>query len=307
MSKPFEHYDILPAELFNEHTSSLKIQSESAPKIALLRGIIGSSRIKHQFTKIEFDQTIDFLDLEKKNTAKQPIERLKDYIAPELTIEEFCQYFSNKKFLFGNFGFFERLNNEYSNFYYHTVRNSHTTAFIYIYRILETISYSFPLIYASKAEDFKGTYSFLKDCFSSNKGDKDKGELGFFKSFVRIVFKDDPMFENSLRVDIAAETTEAQQLIFNSFKKACPEDIFDSNDTLEPERIAIKFSEYSSFIINLRNRFFHLFNSGQSNLESNEIYDSDHFFSLTNNQSINWLSIILVEIFKFSIEKGGDE
>ena len=92
-------------------------------------------------------------------------------------------------------------------------------------------------------------------------------------------------------------------MFFNAIKKACPENLFDSNDTEEPRKIAIKFSEYSSFIINVRNRFFHLFNSGQPNLQSDEILDADFFFSMINKQSVNWLSVILLEVLSFSLER----
>lgn len=302
MVNPFEHKETISNELFNEHTSHLNIEENLSPKVLLLRGIVGSTKIKHVFTNTEFIQSVDYLDLENRNTEILPIDRLRNYVSPDIEIEEFCKFFKESKFLYQNNSFFERLNNEFANYYYHTSKGSHTTAFVYIYRILEIISYSFPLIYASKAEDFKGTYTYLKDCFAGN---KDKGELGFFKSFIKIVFKNDPIYESSLRIDITADTSDIQTLIHKSFRKVCPPELFDDRDTNEPTRIAIKFTEYSSFIINLRNRFFHLSNSGQHNLESDDIYDADHFFSLCNKQSINWISIVLIEVLKFSIERAG--
>lgn len=57
-------------------------------------------------------------------------------------------------------------------------------SFVHIYRTLEFISYSFPLIYASKSMDYRGSYEKLKKFMS---GDSD-GELKFLKTFLKELF-----------------------------------------------------------------------------------------------------------------------
>ncbi|HTA83261.1 MAG TPA: hypothetical protein VK783_10020 [Bacteroidia bacterium] len=303
MIAPFEYIEIIEDEGFDENTINLSIAKNPTPKIILLRGLIGSIKIKHYVTQTEFPQTIDYVDLNNRNTGILPIERLRGYVSSEISIEDLCNIFRNKKFLHQNQHFFERLVNEFSNYYYYEFKNSHTTAFAYLYRILETISYSFPLIYSSKTDDFKETYNFLKEWLSGN---KDKGELGFFKKFVKVTFSNDPLIESSITIDINAPNEEIQQSFFDSFKKACSDESFFAEDTEEPRKLSVKFTEYSSFIICLRNRFFHLLNSGQPNLQSEDILDSDHFFSLVNKPTAYWLSLILFEVFKHSIENSID-
>lgn len=300
MSASFEHIELMNAEAFNEHTLSLSVLENPTPKVILLRGLIGSIKIKHKFSQHEFDQTVDYFDLANLNIGVSPVERLKNYISQELSTDELGKIFKDRRFLHQNQNFFQNLTNEFSNYYYYENKQSHTTAFAYLYRILETISYAFPLIYAAKTDDFKGTYNFLKECLTGN---REKGELGFFKSFIKVVFENDPIFESSISIDIVAETEEIQQLFFDSFKKACPDVNIYSDDTDEPRKLSIKFPEYSSFIICLRNRFFHLFNSGQPNLQSDDILDSDYFFKLVNKQTTYWLSLVLLEILKHSIER----
>lgn len=300
MSASFEHIELMNADAFNEHTSNLSVTVNPTPKVILLRGLIGSIKIKHKFSQHEFDQTIDYFDLENVNTGLNPVERLKNYISQELSTDDLGKIFKDRRFLHQNQNFFQNLTNEFSNYYYYENKQSHTTAFAYLYRILETISYAFPLIYAAKTDDFKGTYNFLKDCLTGN---RDKGELGFFKSFIKVVFENDPLFESSISINIIADTEDIQQHFFNSFKKACPDENIYSADTDEPRTLSIKFPEYSSFIICLRNRFFHLFNSGQPNLQSDDILDADYFFKLVNRQTTNWLSLVLLEILKHSIAK----
>lgn len=300
MINPFEHTDLLNADSFNEHTSNLNIAVNPTPKVILLRGLIGSIKLKHKFSQHEFEQTIDYVDLGNVNAGIEPVERLKKYLAQELSTDDLGKIFKDKKFLHQNQNFFQNLSNEFSNFYYYENKQSYTTSFTYLYRILETISFAFPLIYAAKTDDFRGTYNFLKDCLTGN---RDKGELGFFKSFIKVVFENDPLFDSSISIDIIAETEELQQIFFNSFKKACPDESIYSDDTKEPRKVSIKFQEYSSFIINLRNRFFHLFNSGQPNLQSDEVPDADYFFKLVNKQTAYWISIVVLEILRHSITK----
>lgn len=299
---PFEFIETINDSDLDSDTKKLSPKYNDTPKVVLLRSIIGSLKIKHVLSTTEFNQAIDYIDLANTNAGIAPIEKLRNYISPDIDIPDLCTVFDNKKFAFQNASFYKRLVGEFTNFYYYQNKQSHTTAFVYIYRILETISYAFPLIYASKTEDFKGTYAFLKECIGGN---KDKGELGFFKSFIKLIFKDDPLGgdDSSITIDIIGSTEEIQQSFFDAFKKACSDtSIFHPSDTLEPRKLSIKFTEFSSFIINLRNRFFHLFNSGQPNLESDEILDADLFFKMVNNKAMYWISLVLLEIVKHDIE-----
>ena len=181
MIRPFEHIEVIDQAAFTAETSNLNLATNLYPKLALIRGIVGSIRIKHTISQIEFDQTVDYLDLQGRNAGKNPLEKLKDYISEEITLADLDGIFGDRVFLLQNQKFFERLTQEFNNYYFYQNRRSFTTAFAFIYRILETISYAFPLIYATKTNDFRGTYTLLKDYMSGN---KDKGELGFFKSFI---------------------------------------------------------------------------------------------------------------------------
>ena len=301
MIRPFEHIEVIDQAAFTAETSNLNLATNLYPKLALIRGIVGSIRIKHTISQIEFDQTVDYLDLQGRNAGKNPLEKLKDYISEEITLADLDGIFGDRVFLLQNQKFFERLTQEFNNYYFYQNRRSFTTAFAFIYRILETISYAFPLIYATKTNDFRGTYTLLKDYMSGN---KDKGELGFFKSFIKVLFGADPALTSSITINIYGDTDEIQQKFFSSITKACPDpDIYDPADTDEPRKLSVKFTEYSSFIINLRNRFFHLFNSGQPNLQSDDILDADAFFYQVNEKSIYWISLVLLEIIKNNLPR----
>ena len=55
--------------------------------------------------------------------------------------------------------FYENFLYELSSFFIHKKQKSHTAAFIHLYRSLEYISYAFPMIYASRANDFAKTFT----------------------------------------------------------------------------------------------------------------------------------------------------
>lgn len=301
MIRPFEHIEPIDQAIFTAELSNLNLARNTYPKLALIRGIVGSIKIKHTISQIEFDQTVDYLDLQGRNVGKHPLEKIKDYISEEITLADLDGIFGDRAFMLQNQKFFERLTQEFNNYYFYQNRRSFTTAFAFIYRILETMSYAFPLIYATKTNDFKGTYTLLKDYMSGN---KDKGELGFFKSFIKVLFGSDPAATSSITINIYGDTEEIQQKFFSSITKACPDpDIYDATDTEEPRKLSVKFTEYSSFIINLRNRFFHLFNSGQPNLQSDDILDADAFFYQVNEKSIYWISLVLIEIIKTNLPR----
>lgn len=300
MIKPFEYTEVLSTSDFNDNTSVFNLNNILSPKLVLLRGIVGSIRLHHTLSQTNFEQNVDYLDLQGINAGKSVFERLKEYISEDLSNDDIFQVFKNQKYIVQNNDFFESLCNEFNNFYYYENKGSHTTAFAFIYRILETISYAFPLTYAVKTNNFQGTYSLLKGYLN---GVKDKGELGFFKKFIQELFKDDPAPESSITIEINHPDVDIQKAFFKSFKKACPDpNLYDPNDTDEPNRISIKFTEYSSFVINLRNRFFHFFNSGQPNLHSSDIMDADSFFGMVNKKSVYWISVVLFQIIKVNIE-----
>src|SRR5262245_38924997 len=152
--EPFEITETLPAASFVDETIILSVSENTPAIVLLLRGLIGSTTIKHLFTHTQFNQEIDYLDLVGSKGGIAPLERLKNYISIDLTIEEFASYFTSPQLRHKNVDFFKRLNNEFNNFHYYSHKESHTTAFLYLYRILESVSYAFPLIYASKTNDF---------------------------------------------------------------------------------------------------------------------------------------------------------
>ncbi|AFD06060.1 hypothetical protein [Solitalea canadensis] len=226
------------------------------------------------------------------------------YLAPALTVDELGRLFSDRRFVNSNYEFHKRLLNEFANFLYFQKKESYTTAFIYIYRVLEMISIPFPLIYASKIEDFNSAFQFLKACTSDElTKENSKGELGVFRVFLRKLFENDPMKDLNINISIDPNfPNEVQKTYYKVLERMCG-DILDKSNCQEFDTLSVKFIELNTLIINIRNRFFHLFSANRHNIQSDEIPNTDQFFKLINNHLASWIALIYFEVVKFSISK----
>ncbi|WP_294317879.1 hypothetical protein [uncultured Chryseobacterium sp.] len=320
----FETFDINDDDVIFISNPSLKITGKSVPSYYLiLRGIVGNIKIKQLFRGDIFEQDYNYLSLqknisfseevmikeitdEKKNAINNLVNllhrkttfiKLEKYL-DDFTLTDLSNVIADRNIARRNKIFFDNLNNEFLNFFYYSYKNNQTIAFLHLYRILEYISYTFPLLYSLKTKDFSKSFDSLRDLFN---GDKDKGELKVFKNFILNIFAKEKNYERTtIEIDILSESTEYNEIIFKMLKSICSNDIFESGLELENSRLSIKFTEFSSFIITIRNRFFHLKNSQTNNILSTDIIDAEHFFSLINTKCAYFISLITFEIISRS-------
>ncbi|PRY89526.1 hypothetical protein [Mongoliibacter ruber] len=328
MVEPFEFSEIDEQDRIFTQYPNLKINNSPAFYL-ILRGIIGNIQIKQTFREITFQQTRDFLNpVEKpvsiageesksetsieeglktaisnllevlKTKCKSNLEILPKYISDTFSLKDLSDVLSDRRAVHRNKNFFESLNNEFSNFYYHTSKENHTVAFLHLYRILEFVSYSFPVMYAASTKDFSKSFDILKTLFS---GDKDKGELKVFKDFIENVMSVEKDYKRlSIDINIISDLEEYNERVYNTILSICDKSIFEEPRNKKNSKISIKFPEFSSFIITIRNRFFHLKNSQDNNIQSVDIVDSDFFFSLINRKCAYFLSLVTLVVIKRS-------
>jgi hypothetical protein len=290
-----------PIEGNSRATASFILDESSPPNYSIFRLVMGGVSITNLDTEASIDLTDNYLSLYYDyEAADSPELNLAQILNDSIDEKDLNKFFFDRRYMLKNKQFFRRLENEFCNFLSYQSKASYTTAFIFLYRILELISYSFPLIYASKTYDFKYTYGKLKEMFGANKGNS-KGELGFFKSAVKVMFEGSDYLETSIDISLDDEF-EKNKKIFKAVESVIDKNILHT-DTIDNSRISISFGEVSSFIITLRNRFFHLFNRGDRNLESIEVIDPDYFFSKINKPVFTWICVVYVEINKFLLEE----
>lgn len=328
MIELFEYSEIDENDRIFEQYPALKINN-SPHFYLILRGIVGNIKIKQTFREVTFNQERDFLNpverslnfIERENEdkifieedlkseikslleilktkCKSNLEILPKYISDTFSLKDLSDVLLDRKTINRNKDFFETLNNEFCNFYYNTSKENHTIAFLHLYRILEYISYSFPVMYAASTTDFSESFDVLKTLFS---GDKDKGELKVFKDFIEIVMSSEKEYQRlTIDINIVSNSEDYNKKIYSTIIKICDKSFFDETKNTENSKISIKFTEFSSFIITIRNRFFHLKNSQSNNIHSADIVDSDFFFGLINHKCAYFLSLVTLSVIKKS-------
>ncbi len=298
MQDPFKIFDIFKEAYIDPSFRPLIIKENTAYNYIIYRCLLGSIDFKNTYTEVDYCQNIDFFS-KFYRSEYHVFKNLSNYISEEFTTEDLKRYFINPQNANRNKDFYFRLLNEILNFFTYQEKKSYTTAFVYIYRILELISFSFPLIYVSRTKDFKYTYGLLKDFFEKNSGNQ-KGELGFLKSAINIIFKDSSLAQTSIDFDLSKVHPAIQEDYYKTIATLIG-DSFIHPDSQPYEKLSIKFLEVGNFIITIRNRFFHLFNRGDRNIESHEIMDADTFFSNLTIPCFSWICVLYLEILKFNV------
>jgi|GEM_PF-1365766 len=185
-----------------------------------------------------------------------------------------------------NHGVHEKVLFEISNYFAHQ-KQAPITAFTHLYRSLEYMAYSFPMLYAAKSKDYKGTFSDLKKFFSGDAA----GELKFFHKFLQVLFEDE---ETTLKYEFEINLSLSHPM--ESLKRDCTAIYSRFPYNIENGILRIKFENVLEFFITTRNRFFHmLVGQGQENFGSID-YDIGEYFNSINPYVLNWLSIIIQKI-----------
>lgn len=220
----------------------------------------------------------------------------------EVKLKDLNKYFNRSRF---NSKFYGSIEPEIIKCLIAEKKNNHLEAFFYLYRIIEGISYSIPLIYVSKHKNYDKTYKQLQSFFNNEQD----GELAFFKRFLSETFKNEDFFKSSIDIDFnfidRIELREAYYKIYLDKVKNKPMNGKGLEGQTLNQELKLSFIGFYDFIILIRNRFFHLTKgTWQSNLSSTEILYPDYFFKPIVSHGLNWVSLILFEIIKVDFEKG---
>lgn len=178
-------------------------------------------------------------------------------------------------------------------------RGRYLEAFLFLYRIIEGVSYSIPLMYVSKSRSFNKTYKSLQKFIPKKESE---GELAFFKSFMESHWSGSWFY--NITFDLAMDVIEIEEMrpiYYALYLDKAGKNVLDST---EDEEIRMSFIQFYSFMIELRNRYFHfLQGSWQNNIKTSQVVYPDLFFKPIMDLAVNWMAVVLFEVMKFDIEK----
>lgn len=260
----------------------------------LIRLLVGTIRVTNNYSTDSFDQHYNYSILGKPLNNPISTRPITTCLSSSYPIQDICTYLDKTRYV--NNDFYLHFLEELTSYFYKKTKNSHTTCFLHLYRALEYISYSFPLIYASISREYYGSFNKLKQFFTDNS----KSELLFFDEFTKKLL-DVGLLQTPLTFNFNTLSPEIDRNHFQIVKKILTTENIDAEVT--NISITTTYQNLLKLSIDLRNRYFHFAVGGQRNIKSTEIIENDIFFKIINEELLNWISIIYFEILTASIDK----
>lgn len=267
-----------------ESLGNIPTNADKSFQYLLLRFLLGTATVSRGTTIGR--QLIDYSSLPSAPQSKTPAAAFSDFL------NSYSVGGSTERFIritiADNRDFYREILSEFLNCHLQIIQGRHTGAFVFLYRVLERISYSVPLLYASTQSDYIGTFKDLKAILNAEKD----GELGLFKKFLNQGrFIDRLKLQVNQKISFSSTSGNASSHFNIATKKFAK---FTSTDSVAHE-VEIKFSDIPDFLITLRNRFFHArTGDGMNNISSTEMPDSDEFFERVNPIILSFLAIIVL-------------
>ncbi|MFI7866786.1 hypothetical protein [Ectopseudomonas khazarica] len=293
--EPFVFFDGLTDSAKNKLPEGLRISGDNDPELLILLRLL-SGNLGVLLGEKKILQKVNYFSPDLTAFGSMWAKKFPPLLGEDLTIEDVDEYVRIKKF--ANKPFYREILYEALNFFVHQKRGAHTSAFIYLYRLLERVSYCFPLIYVSMTDDFKRTYNVIKSFFGDS---KDKDELGFFKTFIDTIFKNDAILDTTVDFDffVSGQDSGGGEKLCSVVKGLLGQD-FKKDGLLGDSSISVEYGNVGRFIITIRNGFFHNL-SRKNNINSEELRDSDNLFRLINDRCLYWISSVLLAVISYNI------
>ncbi|QWF70379.1 hypothetical protein KEF85_13695 [Methylomonas paludis] len=265
---------------------SLPINSDKSFQFVLVRLLIGPVNIVYNQNR--FRQNINYSKipsiLQQNLRGSTAFKQFSTNYGIGLTSTQFV-----RKTISENRNFYQDVLSEFSHYFIQTERKAHLSAFVFLYRLLERISYSMPLLYSKKSHDFMGTFNQLKSLFTND----NPGENGFFLNFLKSgQFIDHNVLDATYNINFSAYSDGVKYFdqiarVFNDF---------DSSDRSSLS-FEIKFKDVPSLLIIIRNRFFHLQTGANlRNISTKDLGSPDELFSELNKVICSCLAAIVLQI-----------
>lgn len=291
ITKGIYQYNVKFTSSFNKLPPMMDENRISSQGI-LIQLVLGKTDIRDLSGKLLIKQNQNYTVLPDQKSGRTAYSILSSFFGLDITKSEerkTCNQFLLKDRR--NEFVYSQILNELSQYF---VRNedSPIEGFLHLYRILEFMSFCFPMIYASTTMNYKGSFDSLQKFF---KGDS-SGELKFFKKFIEALFKTEPLIMNytySQYIDVSNIADVESDL-----GRIVTPGLFNfSGNTIEFE-----FRNVIDIFINIRNHYFHmLVGKGTYNFY-NTNYDIKELFAGLNPAFLSWLIIIFTSIEQHGVE-----
>lgn len=220
---------------------------------------------------------------------KQAVEDVMAYYDISISVKQLIKSTLISK----NRGFFSDILSELTHYFVMSEKKCYMAAFVYLYRILERISYSTPLVYAQKANDYYATFDDMKKMFS----DSNIGEYGLFKKFIKGgSFIEKSILDSEYTVDFSTYMDKVSYI--DKLRK------LSSVITVEPQfhQVKFHFKNAMEVLTVVRNRFFHMRTGDRTdNISTKDLGDPEPFFLEINKACSSFICIVIMHLIAHDV------
>ncbi len=289
----YTYQEAIDGRFIRHLKSEFVLNGDTSNEAKLIRLLLGTVIVTNNYSTESFDQFKNYSDLGISDNSTVSTRPIRECLMPEGDLSSLCTYLDKTKN--SNNNYFLNLLEEITSFFYKKNKGSHTTAFLHLYRAIEYISYSFPLIYASVSREYYGSFNKLKNYF-----DTSKSELLFFDEFVKKLL-DEGLLDTPLTFNFNTLSADINRNHFQIIKQILEAERIDNE--VPNVSITTSYKHLLKLSIDLRNRYFHFAVGGKRNIRATEIIENDVFFSIINDDILNWICMIYFEILLVSVIK----
>lgn len=281
----------------NENHKSLSVEESDKAVLHIFRVLSGTCKLVDDFDDKKYKLDVNYFFMPFSKNEKFNQKTLVDILPDEMDLKQMADVFLR---LNKNKEFYELIRTEVVNCVIARQKGRYLESFLFLYRILEGISYSIPLMYTAKSKSFRKSFKALQKYMPKNAID---GEIVFFKKFINEVYNQEGFYRSTMDIKLDDIDIEELRPIYYEIYKNKLKDESIMND-IEDEELQVSFIGFFEFMIELRNRYFHfLQGSWHDNISTTQIIYPDVFFKPIIDLGINWVAIVLYEVIKFDIEQ----
>ena len=276
---------------FSASQANLEITGTEPAQLLLARLLTGTCKFKYSHETNYIYSRINFTQLPYNSRSRSFNRIFTAFLPSGYSLDDYSSYIGQNRIR--NKEFYEEICQEIANCLYWYEKKRFANSFIFLYRFLETISFAFPQIYALREREFNKTYDHLKGFFNN---DKTATELKFFKMFCTKILTSS-YSTSTIKVDTTFASSHAEQdKIWDELHR-----LANSSNTFrggnKPTHLEIDLVNFGSFIIEVRNRYFHfLRGTWQENVSSKNIANLENMFQSIISPSLNWIGILYMEL-----------
>lgn len=299
MLKSFEVVEPVGTRFSEGWDDILKFQNDQrpAPLVLILRILSGNVDIIHISSgKRRKCRTVYFTERPAQSRRSTYPGLLAAWMSEDTTASDVIRYLRHARNV--NHTFYAKIAAEICFCLNGILSGNHISSFVNIYRLVEWTSFAFPNIYFSSSDDFLESYNQIKQMMQDN---PNGGELSFIRKSIGTLFAGDPSLDYKYDFIVPSLDLDVCTSLIGQIKHMCDGNRIPIDMGLGDNAFSIKFSDMPSFIITLRNRYFHYDASGRQNIDIDRIHDVDILFSMITEQCLRWYSTVLLKIVARSV------